>query len=1272
MKKIILTILFCFIALTANATNEIFPAALKTRLLTQYAAGNSQTTKVINDANTSATTPFYEDRGMRALTAYEMTGTASYCTTAMNILNTQIGDAATYAPASAPNDKNATRSIFLKASIIYSNCADVVSASLKSSVLSKMTYWSELVRGQHSGYNPSTSDSDAVVGHLMGAALFALAIRDEDITTSNAILSYMSVDYNPGAGDTYRNAIHSYCVPYAAGGEWLEGTNYNLETVVLLMVGADFINAYYGGGTDKFPEVTALYSSFADAAIKKFVSGFHDYFKYGDIQGDKISGINNYEAYGNAIIIASLANNPILRYIANNYLYFYQISNMDDWWPLYTDNVSTQTAPSGQNSLYASGQGVTYWHEGVGANDTHVMIVNKTNRWFTDHQFTYFANINIYKNGGIMLNNPKMYGGQYDASGYNNTVLINGMRLAYAEMRGPVAHKEGSNYAYQVGLFGGKTFDNFSASNQHVKEWTNYKFVRENADGTTTTIMYDRLNACDIASFSCAGYSSITNTPYDTDQKSDYTRVSGANIWQLHAENAITQNGKKFTWTAANGQTVTLETTIPTAAESPSTGFALSNLTPSSMPGAYPTGIPVVAPRYAVRFLMPQTNQWNTWLNFFYDGTQTVSKLTSSSGEAAIAGYYTTAGAENVLFVASAILPTYPAQTSGSSWDANRINTVGNLRLFTQGYTISVTNTGNVQAYFADLDPSKTWKYKIDGGSEQSLSVDSSTMGIATLSLSNGTHSIQIYNTGSSFTCSNTCTFCTDQTTCQASAAVCYWNGTGCTIPPAATCDAAHLTLCSTQAECQVATGHWCDDNNDNQFICQSTTCLQTNFGFFADNDCKVAYNFSEPSGSLLDKCSGDSVSDDGTVNNMGTRNGDTYVFNGSTSYVNIADSAENDFGASSYSVCEKIKMNSVTGNQTIYSKGYLLAGNKNYSAYLSGTSLVAENFDASNSAVNTWSSSMDTSTFKYICAVKNVAAGTLNIYENATLRSSQTDAVGDTQNALDLYLGAYCYASNSTFGASSVLDNFNRANEGPPLSSSWVAHSTSPQMKVASNVATHAAAGSYTDNWQVWNTTYGPDVEAYVTLSNKATDAYAWVWVRYDNTSFNGYGAAIYGANANRLRLFRLDGGVRTQLGADVTQTISSGDSIGIQVIGSTIKMFYKPVGGSWGEKLAASDSTYTGSGKMALQLQELNNAATLDDFGGGTLSTSTECPATTTPNRPSMEIDDFFILGRAMTVGEQQQWITAGGLTETPPQPATPTGRKVMRGMHSGKTTF
>lgn len=184
-----------------------------------------------------------------------------------------------------------------------------------------------------------------------------------------------------------------------------------------------------------------------------------------------------------------------------------------------------------------------------------------------------------------------------------------------------------------------------------------------------------------------------------------------------------------------------------------------------------------------------------------------------------------------------------------------------------------------------------------------------------------------------------------------------------------------------------------------------------------------------------------------------------------------------------------------------------------------------------------------------------------------------------------------------NAFPVNSVLDNFNRANEGPPPSSNWTNWKGGNAKVVSNQWATDGITG---DNGCYWNVQdYGPNSEVYITgttLSGTYMDVYLRL-VDFGNGG-DGYDFSM-NDSSNNLKYFRIDNGGYTQLGATISNTVANGDSIGLEVIGSTLTGYFMASGGSWVGQTTRTDNTYSGAGKLAMT--SIHLATRADNFGGG-----------------------------------------------------------------------
>lgn len=155
--------------------------------------------------------------------------------------------------------------------------------------------------------------------------------------------------------------------------------------------------------------------------------------------------------------------------------------------------------------------------------------------------------------------------------------------------------------------------------------------------------------------------------------------------------------------------------------------------------------------------------------------------------------------------------------------------------------------------------------------------------------------------------------------------------------------------------------------------------------------------------------------------------------------------------------------------------------------------------------------------------------------------------------------------------------------------------------MNIANNVA--ANPGSATQYaWNYWNAaTYGPDVEAYATVASYSGNDVLRIGARVSisSSSYSGYFVSI--AASGTWSILRITNGTVTTLATGVTDPISSGDQIGIRIVGSVITALHDTAANGWVKVLTydtSHDTTrYTAAGFLSLEFR----TSTIDDFGGG-----------------------------------------------------------------------
>lgn len=179
------------------------------------------------------------------------------------------------------------------------------------------------------------------------------------------------------------------------------------------------------------------------------------------------------------------------------------------------------------------------------------------------------------------------------------------------------------------------------------------------------------------------------------------------------------------------------------------------------------------------------------------------------------------------------------------------------------------------------------------------------------------------------------------------------------------------------------------------------------------------------------------------------------------------------------------------------------------------------------------------------------------------------------------------------SFPTTAILDAFTRG-DAATLGPNWTV-GTRPAWNTDWVISSNQALGG-TVNSDYYNVaTYG-NCEAFLTIGGGAISiVLLWRLANLNSTSFTGYEVT---SNGSILQVYKwTDSSTATQLGADITQAVVSGDKIGASHDGSAITIWFKAAAGSWTSIGTFTDGTYT-TGNLAIKGGDF-----IDDFGGGTI---------------------------------------------------------------------
>ena len=207
-------------------------------------------------------------------------------------------------------------------------------------------------------------------------------------------------------------------------------------------------------------------------------------------------------------------------------------------------------------------------------------------------------------------------------------------------------------------------------------------------------------------------------------------------------------------------------------------------------------------------------------------------------------------------------------------------------------------------------------------------------------------------------------------------------------------------------------------------------------------------------------------------------------------------------------------------------------------------------------------------------------------------------------------------------FPTTSILSTFSGADENP-ITTDWTSNILADgDMQIVSNRLTSANISIHCSAGYDLATMGSGDIEVYATIPTGSSSSayYPSLLVKMQNLSgspANGY-KIRFRKNSSEVRIYRLDNGVATLLGASMSLpggvALANGDGIGTIAkndASGTIEAWFKDGAAAWALVGSRADTTYKAVDGY-IGINSLGNT-TFDDFGGGLVSSGLTINATT-----------------------------------------------------------
>lgn len=828
----------------------------------------------------------YDNYGIRDAVLYQATGNSTYANRAWDAIGqsgatVKIGSHCVSIGGTVITcaGRNKTRDSFVEIALVYSLAGNGMSAENKSSIENLLDAYVIKAQTDDSAHGTRTSDTDELIGHFFGMVIYALAIRADDQTQSDNILEsdpsgWVVPTGNASASNalvatewssnTLRNAVYKYFSKWGLGGEWLESSQYNMNTLRYALVAVHAINDFCSGdgycdGTE-FAEMTSLYDDIAETYYQKLTPDYKQHFQWGDVQTSELRQHADFKAMSLYSVIAFLDSDVNMWDI---------VEEIDDGgcfngnYFLFYDPTAARTEDSGQTDWNSNGMGMGYWHEDWGDTDTFYASKLRPVH-YVHHDWDALANFNVYKNGKWIINNPKWYyGNHYEDSPYMNHVLLYGAFTGMKEARGQTAWEGGSEYMYHSGISSGyfhpPGYD--APTPPFIDEYTRQLlFVHTDGD-EDIVFLHDRIDACKPSSSDCISsqwyYASRMPQKYI-----DRSSASGTkHHWVIHVDETATNNGGgNFQWTTLDNNEMYLQTYIPSY-----TAINVDMSAEGSYQSPYyfagegggPPGTSEDMDQLRLAVTADGDYEFHDFLNVLYtDGSATLTEITEEVGSTEDThGVMIDTDSQwiVVLFNATDVeTQDPPLFTSGpvnyaATYDPGRFTKTKKLSHFQSDSEVKFTTTNgdNIDVYILGLDTTKAWTVTADAGVRgESVSAD----GVMMFTLSGASQEHTVDWTSSPYACD-----ANDWRGCVVGDCVStgwYWYDGSCheQDEPEDLC-IADWVYCTEQAPCESA--DWCWQNADCIEECiddpgqsEETTVYATADTYIdSENDQTILYN---------------------------------------------------------------------------------------------------------------------------------------------------------------------------------------------------------------------------------------------------------------------------------------------------------------------------------------------------------------------------------------------------------------------------------------------
>lgn len=674
----------------------------------------------------------YADTGLWATLMFQMTGDRKYVelawaeveTSFLKLTGRQLGG-------------NYGREYAAENVLIYDWLYPGLSSSQRSTFLNKLNeqFETSLTNTSNPNAPVRTADSDQTTGIYFGLAFLYVATGDHNPKAAELLNRPYVGGLNATARDrtTLRNTILDY-VSMAAGGEWIEGTEYSLGTIRLLLLGAEGVRT--ATGRDYFPEISRWLSSAVTRPLYVITPDLKESYQWGDTQHPGVfqgrlaawmttngilAGLGDQTS---AAYLQDLIARLVARYGATGYQSAEPMARMFLTFNPYAASASSAGLP---RIWFASGQGLLLarsgWDEGASMFGAHVPAQQP----YVDHQVGYLGDFQLYRRGDWAVTHPLTYSGPGITGEGVNTLLHAGFG-SMAQLRDVVGAEwdPGATYAYVAGTTGGQKYaqGSYQPPPTYLYEWTrSLVYLPALGQGVDAIVVHDRSHA-----------DNPRQLPrferYSTADRNTVMKASSLREWIIHMPVRPSIGGETIEWQTSTGDSVRVNMLLPRE----------RNVTAIDESERWPTSVVTADQRKWDARISPAGEQsWVTFLNVVqaFGGAAPADVRLVTSSDGTDGALIRRAGAPDavVVFNAQPGPRMEPLANGLGSFDVAQGDQIRQAHLRSGGFTIQWQgSSASTLVLIADLNPAKSWRYRLNGGDSRALPVSKS--GVAQIDVS--------------------------------------------------------------------------------------------------------------------------------------------------------------------------------------------------------------------------------------------------------------------------------------------------------------------------------------------------------------------------------------------------------------------------------------------------------------------------------------------------------------------------------------------------------